>query len=173
MGIIDKNGKRVIPQVSIDGQVLTKRLAEINPGETITYGEMSNLIGRDVRKEGHSALVCARKYLLRDYQAVFESVMGVGLKRLVDNEIAKIGSHYLRRINKMSSRGIEKLSAVDWNNLDNESKIRHNTDMSALAVQKELSSPRKLKSIEQVVITANRRLPIGETLAIFGAGKNS
>ena len=160
---------KVIPDISADGQELAKRLVEVQPGEMILYGELSDLITRNVRKEARSALSSARKYALRDDQAVFECVRGIGLKRLSDSEIARIGDAHLRRIHNTSRRGITKLSAVrNFATLAQAEQTRHNTAMSLLGVFYEISKARSIKRIEVVVMVAQKKLPLEDTLRAFG-----
>lgn len=160
---------RVIPEISADGQRLAQRLAHSQPGDIIPYQELSLIIHRNVQREGRSAMDCARKYALRDEQALFECIRGVGLKRLTDEEIVKVGPSHIKRIHSASRRGILKLSSIrDFTKLNERDQIRHNTAMSLLGVFFEVSRVKSIRRIEAAVAVVQKKLPLEDTLRAFG-----
>jgi len=76
-------------KLSIDTQLLIERLRELNYGENITYSQLSELIGRDVRTEAAHILRSAIHYLAREEAIFIGSVRGTGVQRLSESEWVK------------------------------------------------------------------------------------
>ncbi len=55
--------KRAIPEISVDARLLHQKLQSVSIGQTITWEDLSAVIGRDViaGSKGYSALTTARK----------------------------------------------------------------------------------------------------------------
>lgn len=159
----------VIPIISAEAQRLAQRLSEVQPGEVVTYCELTTLIGLDVQTRGRGLLATARKHVLRDQQLVFEPIRNEGMKCLTDEEIAASGASHLRRIHNASRRGVKKLSAVkNFAQLTPVQQLRHNTSMTLLATFFEVSRAKNMQRVEHVVQHAGRALPLQETLKVFG-----
>ena len=104
---------KAIPEISIESTLLIDRLKTLEVDEVVTWDELSNLIGRDVRKEAYHNLGTARNRLLRDERMVFECVRKVGVKRLSDDGIVVSAESGLQRIKRASRRSFRKLSCAD------------------------------------------------------------
>ena len=82
--------KNSIPELSVDAQVLARRLETARPGEVVLYTELSGLIKRNVQREASSCLASARRVVQRERKAVFAAVIKIGLKRL--DSVGIVGS---------------------------------------------------------------------------------
>ena len=103
---------RAIPALSEESKSLAKILQDIPPGGVVEYDALSLAVGLDVRTEGRSRLGTARNICMREYAMVFAAVRGKGLKRLVDREMASIGTASLQKINRACRRDVRAMSCV-------------------------------------------------------------
>ena len=159
---------KVIPEFSVDGQRLAGALRLAPFDAMISYEDLSILIGRNVQKEGRSALSSARRQLQREAAMIFEPVKNVGMKRLTDSAIVATSQSSLRRINRTARRGAQRLGCVsNFAGLSKEEMVRHNTSMSLLGVFFEITKVQGVKRIEAAVAVAQRTLPLAQTLDAF------
>jgi hypothetical protein len=158
---------KTIPEVSLETQQLIARLNTVGVGEVILYADLSKIVDGDIQTEKYHFLVTAKRRLLIDSHKVFEAVKGVGVARLPDAEIVETSKGIVWKIRRITKTAIQKLSCVNFDELSNEHKIKHNTNMSLLAAVHQFSKPKQLKTLEGMVATANRKLEIGTTLEMF------
>ncbi len=160
--------KAVIQQLSIDAKMIYDRLIGAGVGDTVTYTELTNLIGRDVQDKGRGALITARRRARNIDRMIFGTVRDVGLMRLSDAEIVETGEGTLRHIRRTARRGAQTVLCVqNFNNLPNEKKIQHNTFVSMFGVMAEITKPAKIKAIEKSVASSQAALPVAKTLEEF------
>lgn len=157
-----------IAQTSIDAQMLYERIVQLNVGESISYAELSALVGRNVQDEGHGVLATARRMAERE-EIVFGTVMGQGIRRLSDPEIVDTGDHAIARVRRAAKRGANTVTAVaDFDALPNEKKIKHNTLLSLLGTVTAFMRPATAKKIATSVAQNSGKLSVGDTLRAFG-----
>lgn len=154
---------------SIETRELYDRLSKLAVGEMVTYEELSKLLGvKSVRASAAAALNYARHMAQRDHRIVTDAVWGVGIKRLSDSEAVAASSGTFSRIRRTAKRGIDRTTAVEFDTLSNEDKIRHNAAVSGLGVLRYLSKPKEIKKLEAAVNASQTgQLPIGRTLELF------
>lgn len=156
-----------ISDLSPDASLLRKRLESVAVGETVPYTVLSEVIGRDIR-ERRSALMRARIILMREKGFVFIPVRKLGIQRLGDEQIARLGESYVRRINKVALRGIRTLACVqNFDGLTEAAQISHNTGMSVLAFYRESSKRAAYAKVEEKVKAGNKLLPTAKLLELF------
>jgi len=154
-------------EMSSDARLLIQALQGVGESEEITYLSLSGAIGRDVRKHAYSALQTARKHL-EDDGILFDTVNGVGLKRMTAGDIAKgVGSRGVRSIHRMARRSIKRLSCAAHGDLTNDEAIAMNTSASVLGVLHECSKAKSVKAIEAKVQDSGAELPVGKSLELF------
>lgn len=160
------NSRSPIPAMSADTRVLIDHLRSLGVGEVASYANLTKAIGKDVRARRHS-LHSAMRHLLREGK-VFAAVMGVGIKRLNDQEIVAVGDEGLRRMRKMANRISRKLSCVtDFDALPEKQRYRHNALMSLSMAVGSITDSRKVEKLEQRVAQVGRSLPLVQTLHAF------
>ena len=142
---------RTIPESSIDTQTLKKRLDAAEVGETVTYLDLSGTIKRDVQTVAYSNLASAKRQLVKAGK-VFEAVRGIGLKRLTDSEVVDTSPRAQVRIRRIIRGAVGKLKTVDYNNLPDHQKTRHNVQSSILGALNMATSSTGSKRIEQHVM---------------------
>lgn len=159
----EKSSGRAIPELSVDTQTIERLLWTIPTGETVSYGTLSEAIGRDVQHTARHILDSARSRVLRDRHMVFEPVMGIGLKRLDDIGIVGTGTSVVRRIFNLSRSGIRKLAAVaDFDKLPNDQKLHHNLTMGQLGMLAHATKSSTMKKLE--ARTEDKPLPTAKFL---------
>lgn len=151
---------------SSDTKIIEKILESAEVGQLITYQQISNAIGRDVRKHSVNSLNTARRGLLKSKGILFGVKQNSGLIRLDDKQIVQTTEGDRARVNRVAKRSLEKLSVVNFDNLDDKSKKEHiaaSTQFGVLAMFSQSSSTKRIESNVE-----NKELSIGETLKLFG-----
>lgn len=159
-----------IAEISVDTQVLMEALKKVLPNEVVKYSDLSLLIKSDVQKKARGYLNTARKRLMHDDSIVFESVLGVGLKRCDDSAIVDTIDHTTKRIRSVARRGGRKLSCAKYANLTKDEKLKFDTGISMLGVVSLFTKPDSQKTIEMGVKAANQKLPTNKLLELFTGG---
>lgn len=158
-------------ELSLEAQILYRRLIAADVGEVIPYAELTELIGIDVQgQNGRGYLRTARRRALDLDSMVFGVVRNHGVKRLTAPETILKGDSMLRHIGRSTKTGIKDLITVEPNgNLTDEQKIHLNRNLSALGVLKFMTEGRTIKKIETAVSRTIGRdqLTWAKTLEIF------
>lgn len=162
-----KEQTKAIPEISVDSQVILARLKTMRKGDVVTYDELTKLIQSDIRKKSYYCLNTARRRLLMDDGMVFESVRGVGIKRMDDEQIISIGEQSERKLHKLSRNAMRKLGCANTDNLTNEQRIDLYAHCSAIGAIALITKPSKLKLLKAAVKSSESRLPVNKSLEIF------
>lgn len=138
-------------------------------GDFISYDDLTKACGRNVRGDGIGNLQTARRIVMREYQHVWDTVRGEGLKRLKGEAVISAGKHSLSKIHREAKRGAEKLGCVEYDKLEPESQVSHNATAAMLGALFSLSTNRSVAKLEAKAETAKQRLSLDETLkAVVG-----
>lgn len=159
--------KKSIPELSVDSKLLYERLKKAGIGETVTYAELSGIVGRDVANGGRGTMMTARRLCQAEHQMVFGTVRKVGLKRLSDQEIVDTGEAVTKHIRKTARRGARRIACANYQALANDAKVRHNAQISLLGAIVALSKPSSIKRLEKSVAKEHEQLPVAKTLEVF------
>lgn len=160
---------KVIPQISLESQLLIDRLAKVAEGEIITYEELSKIAGRDVQHVARSCLMTARKRLFNEQAIYFSPVFGVGLKRCTDADKVDCGAAQSTKVRRAAKKGMKVcLSVQNFDKLNQEQKTRHNVHVSLLGAIAASMTTSKIKALTSKVEAAKDKLPLTKTLeALF------
>lgn len=154
-------------EASSDARFLTQALAKVEPGQLVTYVELSAAIGRDVRTHAGAQLQTAIRTQLAEGR-VFEAIAGSGYRLLTSGEIVKTqAAKGFQRIGRMARRTAKKVGAAKFEELTNSEKVAHNAQLSMLGALGHLSKPRALETLEKHVTQNSAELPIGDTLKLM------
>lgn len=99
-----------IAENSADVSRLRDRLSELAIGETVTFAQLEEVTGRDFKTKRRYLLVRAMDQLNAETGAVFESVFGVGYKRVPIEQAPNTGGRARRRIRKIAGRTMKRLA---------------------------------------------------------------
>lgn len=157
-----------IPSISIESQLLIKMLEGTTEGGIVTYGAMTTELGRDVRKCAYFAIQTARTRMLNDHGIVFETVRGIGLKRLSDVEVVDVGQSGLNRIRRACRKTLKKITAIsDFDGMPPDVRLRHNVTATLLHFMDKAGSKKNTQRIEDAVQQTQGVLPLQKTLDAF------
>ena len=154
--------------ISVDTTRLVEKLLSVTPGDFISYEDLSNEIGRNVREEARGQLNYARTKILNESRVDFVPLPGKGLRRLTDAEVANSGLKHLRRVRNAARRGGRHMGAIqDFNALANEDKIKHTSALAALGAMEHMAREKPLKLIEQHIMNTGLPPTVAGTLDYF------
>ncbi len=158
-----------IPTISAEASILHNRLRKLKPGETVTYVELSRTCGMDVTTDkGRGRLETARQAALREDGFVIESVRGLGVKRLEDEEKLAIGDQVRKRTRRAAVRAGRKLSRIDdYEALTREQKSElnaHRTYVGAVAL---FSTAAARRQVRELTDQANDTIAARKALEMF------
>lgn len=157
-----------VPALSIDTKMLSDRLAKCEDGETVTYADLSAIIGRNVQVEARGNLTSAMHRMLAE-GAVFGSVRNVGVKRLTDAEIVGVGPEIIGRVRRAARRASAKLASVqNFEGLPPAAQTTHNMALSVLGVLAHITKPGTVRKLEARIEQGRQALPLQRTLEALG-----
>lgn len=146
-------------RLSSDSKALAEKLLTVSVGETITYQDMSAIIGRSVQSIGRGALETARSIVQREKRIVFGVIRGVGLIRLNDSEIIDLADKAREHSRRHARRVVKKLICVEYSSLKKESQIKHNAAISMFGAISEISSTSSIKRLEKQIEETGSEIP--------------
>lgn len=166
--------KRPVGQRSYETQLLVDRLKALEPGELITYAELSSIAGVDVHdRNGHgvSRLDTARRIVEAEAGFLVGPDPGVGIKRLTPIEQAALAVDSLTRLRRSNRKRLRRLSLVEYAKLNAEQQQKHNLAASVFGVVELFTRRKSLERISGAVEKETAKLAIGNTLALFSEAK--
>jgi len=151
---------------SLDAQTLLDVLLEMQPGDFVSYQDLSDLIGKDVQVgEGYRALFRARTILEREERQVVTPVPGEGIRCLTDEEKVDSGCGFVGKAGRAGARGVSRVSCVEsFEHLPNEKKIEHNYVLSIAGAIQHFARPKTRKQIEERIAQTRKPMACDETL---------
>ncbi len=117
-------------QQSLETQLLIRRLRQCQIGEIVEYSELLKLIGSTHLGKSRSAIVTARRNLMKNHRIIFGAINKVGLKRLNDEEIVSLGTSRIHHIYRTARRSLAEQDQVLILNLNPEQRIRHAVNLT-------------------------------------------
>lgn len=164
---MDEN-KRPVFKINIDTQAIYDRLEKMEVNGEVSYAELSKLINRDVQADARSNLISARRMLIRDKRMVFDVIVGIGLIRMADPEIAGSGGRSIERIRRETRRGAQRLGCVkEFDKLPNELKIKHNAMVSIFGAMSLMTRQPNIKKVESNMQETQEKIGARKTLELF------
>lgn len=158
---------KVIPQLSVDARMVFEKMIAVSVGETITYAEMTKIVGRDTQNGARGVIATARRKAMNEHRMVFAPIRNVGFKRLNDTEIVDTAEHDMNRVRHAARRAGKRITMVDFDRLPNDRKIRHNTYMSMFGALHAMTTQGSVKALEKEVTKSHAALPLAKTLEVF------
>jgi hypothetical protein len=152
---------------SADTKVLENVLGEVAVGDLVTYEQLSQAIGRDVREHALPSLSSARRGLLNQKKYVFGVEHNIGLRRLNDTQIVDASESDRAKLKRAANRAICKLSVVDFDQLPPEKKRQHTIASAQMGAVAMFAGKSATKKIASSVNDSKTTLAIGETLKMF------
>ncbi len=146
--------KKAIPELSIDAQMLEKRIFKLKHNEIVEYKELSKLIGRNVQKEARGYLVTARKRIENNFEGwALGTIPNVGVKRMTDESAIGIATEArmktTRALKKARKRVVRGVS--DYEELSPDKQREYNTELTHTGIMISISNPKAVKKIEAIL----------------------
>lgn len=150
---------------SADTLIIENRLRNSQPGELVTYDDLTRLLGRDVRTSCYGNLRRALHNLERDH-IVFLTVRAEGVKRANDTEAAESADSFRQAAHRANRRMVKRICAVkDFESLPKETKQRALTLQTIAGIVDLATSSKGVAKVNKVI--ENSALPVGKTLDLF------
>lgn len=151
-----------------DIQAIVLVLDQLAVGDVATYEMLSDAIGRDIQAHRH-LLDKAQDRLLKQ-RKVFGCVTREGMKRLSDAEIVEHSFTAFRRIRRMARKSATRLTSVEWQNLAEQDKQRHNLHLSVLGAITHAATPKNMTALSAACQnSAQQGLPTAQTLKLLAS----
>lgn len=162
---------QTIRDMNYDTQLLARRLAKMEPGNTITYKEMSTVIGKDILEHRH-VLSAARRIVLRENRIVFETVRNVGVTRLSDGEIVNSAVPMFRKKVRSVARRVKKeIGAVDHEKLTHEERVQRDMGLIMVGFTDTITSTQNTARLETRIKFASELPSLGDAFAVLSNSK--
>lgn len=159
---------KTIPEKSTDTLTIEACLRELAIGEVVTYDQLSEKLGRDVRQHCTGNLQTARRTVLKEDKIITEVVRGEGIKRIDDATCVSTAPTVFKRMRGLANRQSDRLKAVEFNALDEESKRKHLVVSAQLGAIHLMSTSNSTKKIEaKVEGNSQATIPVGKVLELF------
>jgi hypothetical protein len=160
--------QRGIFETSIDTQLVIDHLKEKVIGDIVSWEEVEAILGR-VRPSICSNVRSARNFLEREEHIFFESIKGVGFKRIADEDVVGIvKTSGVKRVRSLISRQARRLKNIsDFDGMSNEKKVEHNTTLSVLGAMILFSRNHSVAKVTAVVEEERAKLSVANTLKLF------
>lgn len=156
-----------IRELSIESKLIYQRLKDMKPGDFVTYGELTGIIGTNILTHRH-ILYTARRMAERNDKITFGIITNEGLKCLDTTGIIATGDSAIKHIHRTSRKAARRFTCVgDLNNLTNDEKIKMNTNISILGALTHITREKTIKKLEAPITQAMQAIPYAKTLDAF------
>jgi hypothetical protein len=144
--------KKSIPEMSHEAQMLARRLAQLEPGETVPYAELDRIIGKPVQ-QNRGLLRTARNAVERDYSVVLECVRKEGVRRMRPTEIGAVGVAAVESIRRKARRTRTRIArGTAGRSLSDQAQRQVSLQVSVLGTLELFTRPKSIKKIEERVV---------------------
>lgn len=137
----------LIHEISPEVRAVAELLMGCQPGEVVTFLEMSAVIGSNIFARRH-IITSARKMALQEAGTVFASERSIGYKRLEASAVAYVvGSSARSSIRKSARRGVKSIleGTRRVNDLTPEIQRKVSAEMSALGLIEHIARDSNVK----------------------------
>lgn len=153
-----------------DIQALMDALAGLQPGQHLTYAQLSALVGRDVGAKYRYLLEAACNRLLKDSRQAYGALHRVGIKRLTDVEAIGQCVTVMHRVRRIARKAVAKATTVDFAGLTDDDKRRHNAYISQMAAIAYTADSRHLNRLTEACQNHNPAcLPTAQALKLMAS----
>lgn len=165
------NTPKSFPEITLEHKLVKERLEKAAIFELVSYGELTEIMGRNAQGTGRGIISSVRRELLNDHGILFVPIYKVGLRRAGTEEVFASGKATFIKILRATKRSARALAGLEYQGLSGEQKAKHNALATQLAVLSEFSGGRTTKRIESIVAVNDAALTVGNTLKFFSGEK--
>jgi hypothetical protein len=139
---MEEKKRRFVPH-HLTERVLA-RFRRMAPGDIVPWEELSRLIGLNAQEEGRHYITSACNIILNREQIVIEGVVGLGMKRLTEQEMAALAPREIRRINRRARKAKRKMVCLkSYASLTPEQQLAYMTGLARLGYLEETTHHRE------------------------------
>lgn len=125
---------------------LERALSEIPIGGTRPYKELNSIAGINVQNGRRDLLARAQKAAEKHMNALFASVRGVGIKRLLADETPQVGSVAISSARRKTKKAISRMVGVSSNSMSADARQNTALKLAHLNILHGLADNRKTTS---------------------------
>lgn len=155
----------IIPSVSVETGLIVDKIAS-NPSstQTISYTEISALIGRDILAN-RGFLASARRILFRDRGILIETVRNVGVRIASNSGVMHAGIRDVSASRRALKRASRKFDAVEIAALSEEERKTYTGHVATVNALQLLSKPSSVRKVAEK--SEGSPLPSASVLEMF------
>jgi hypothetical protein len=155
----------------LNTRLLLEKISALQPGDSLSYEECNNTIGRDVRNARYRhSLTSARRMALRDFGIVTICISNQGILRPMHEDVPGLGRRRAAHINRTARVGRHEQESIDYSQLSNAARIAQLTCLSILGALEQATRVRVINNVRKLVNQSlPQRLTLEETLKAFGS----
>lgn len=162
-----EDDKRGMFELAFETKVIIEMLKNTRDGEMVSYKHMLEKTARYSVNAIRGNIQTARKSLQEDGY-LFDTVFGLGLRRMSDEEIATSWEKRRKQIKKTAERSIKETSTVRKPEaLSEPSKYALMVGQTIMATIRHATTNKAVKQVEADVKVTDEQLTIGKTLEAF------
>ena len=149
--------------------LLIDALKTVQPDTVVSYDNLSMAAKLNVLAHRH-VLHSALRRLLKEDQLRFEPVRGVGLRRLVSEQIVSVAHSDIRKLGRTARRSQQKLAAAEYTELSEQGKVKYGVGMAVLSLMRHSATEKTSKKIEAgMSVAIPKQIAVSETLALLAS----
>jgi hypothetical protein len=157
--------RKGIADISMETQLLVRRLRDTKIGDLLTYEDLSKVARRPVGDSLRGPLTSARRKLLREERIAFVTIAGTGIRRATDEEKVAMGVDGMSRMRRQGRRSLRQIYSVEnFDAMPPEVKVQHNVTATVLNLFVEVSGAKKQKQLTAAVEKQGNMLPLEASL---------
>jgi hypothetical protein len=163
--------KQTIQELHADSITLYNKLLKVTVEKPlITYKELNEAIIGNTQQGARGRLATARRMMQREHNILFDTVIGLGLKRMTDHDVISSKDKHYQKIRRTTNRSIRDLTTLqDFDSLSNKERTTHLATLSGFKVLQHFIKPKQVKLLEDCVAHKQEQLSIASTIeAITG-----
>lgn len=146
-----------VKEQSPETQDVIARLSQCAEGDVVTYDELSDIAGRNLRTEGRWILESARRIVEREFKLHFEPVRGVGMRRISNGEQVPLAEAGHRAIGRKTGRITRMLETTRAADLPAHRKAAYHAVSAWNSTLRYFSSPRTFTRLNRSLATVRVR----------------
>jgi len=161
----DINPKLTIGKAAVETLGLIRYLEATEIGQIVTHLDMQDACKADI-KEHPGFLQTARRSLLKR-RIAFGTIIGIGIKRLSNDEIPNEAHEKIKRSRRIARKGLSIVACANLADLQPEDRFKAITTTTILGFMAGAGS-RKIQNLtEQSVRNCNGEMKIGDISTLF------
>ena len=150
-------------------ELLVKHLQTAEIGQVFTYQEMNAACKDDVQIRNTILQTAKRTLAKTPHRMVFGTVVGIGIKRLSDEEIPDVGTQAVKRSRNIAKNGLRQMACATVSNMTPETRFKHIATTTILGLFNSSGSRKvKLLADQRARSAESDKLAIGDVAGLFG-----